>query len=172
MNLIEQIRVIEDYPKEGISFKDITTLLKNPEALQLALDQMIELADNYDFDYVIAPEARGFVLGTPIAYVMNKGMIPVRKPGKLPSDVLRFGYELEYGMDFLEMHADALSPGDRVIIVDDLLATGGTSLAMINMVEEMGASVQACIYLIELDFLNGREKLKGHPVHTVVHYQE
>lgn len=172
MNLIDSIRVVEGYPKPGISFKDITTLLHNPVAFREAISQLIDLAKQYDFDYVLAAEARGFVLGTPLAYELNKGFIPVRKPGKLPAEVFHYEYELEYGTDSLEIHKDALKPGDKVLIVDDLLATGGTSEAMVHMAEALGAEVVACIYLIELDFLPGRESLEGYNVHSVINYKE
>lgn len=172
MNLIDTIRVVEDYPKAGISFKDITTLLHDPKAFRAAIDALVELAMAYDFDYIVAAEARGFVLGTPIAYVLNKGFIPVRKPGKLPADVFNYEYDLEYGKDALEIHRDSLKPGDRVLIVDDLLATGGTSSAMVKMAEELGAEVVACLYLIELGFLPGRDVLKGYEVKSVVYYED
>lgn len=172
MNLIDTIRVVEDYPKAGISFKDITTLLHDPKAFRAGIDALVELAVNYDFDYILAAEARGFVLGTPIAYVLNKGFIPVRKPGKLPAEVYHYEYDLEYGTDALEIHRDSLKEGDRVLIVDDLLATGGTSSAMIKMAEKLGATVVACLYLIELGFLPGREVLDGYEVKSVVYYED
>lgn len=170
MNLIDTIRVIDDFPKPGISFKDITTLLKNKDAFHQAIQEMILLAEAYEFDFVMAAEARGFVLGTPIAFEMNKGFIPVRKPGKLPAEVYHHQYELEYGTDAMEVHCDALKPGDRVLIVDDLLATGGTSKAMCEMVEYFGAQVVGCIYLIELTDLPGRQVLEGYTVNTVISY--
>ncbi|NMB03191.1 MAG: adenine phosphoribosyltransferase [Tissierellia bacterium] len=172
MNLIDTIRVVEDYPKAGISFKDITTLLQDPQAFRQAIDSLVELAAQYEFDYVLAAEARGFVLGTPIAYLLNKGFVPVRKPGKLPAEVFHYEYELEYGIDALEIHRDAIKPGDKVLIVDDLLATGGTSSAMIKMAEALGAEVAACLYLIELNFLPGRDVLAGYEVHSVVKYED
>lgn len=172
MNLKNSIRVVDNFPKEGISFKDITTLLHDPETLREAIDQMAKIAKNYEFDYIIAAEARGFVLGTPLAYVMNKGFIPVRKPGKLPADVIQYRYDLEYGSDLLEIHRDALKEGDRILIVDDLLATGGTSRAMIELCEQMGAEVVACLYLIELEFLQGREQLKGYTIESLIPYEE
>lgn len=172
MNLIDTIRVVEDYPKAGISFKDITTLLQDPQAFRQAIDSLVELAAQYEFDYVLAAEARGFVLGTPIAYLLNKGFVPVRKPGKLPAEVFHYEYELEYGIDALEIHRDAIKPGDKVLIVDDLLATGGTSSAMIKMAEALGAEVTACLYLIELNFLPGRDVLAGYEVHSVVKYED
>lgn len=172
MNLKNSIRVIENFPKEGISFKDITTLLHDSESLREAIDQMVEIAKKYDFDYILAAEARGFVLGTPLAYILNKGFIPVRKPGKLPAEVINFSYDLEYGTDNLEIHKDALKKGDKVLLVDDLLATGGTSKAMIELCESIGAEVQACLYLIELDFLKGRDHMKGYTIESLVHYEE
>lgn len=172
MNLIDSIRVVADYPKAGISFKDITTLLQDPAAFRQAIDRLVEKASDYEFDYILAAEARGFVLGTPIAYLLNKGFIPVRKPGKLPAEVYHYEYDLEYGTDALEIHRDALKPGDRVLIVDDLLATGGTSSAMVKMAQELGAEVVACLYLIELNFLDGRQALAGQDVQSVIQYED
>lgn len=170
MNLIDTIRVIEDFPKPGISFKDITTLLKDKDAFHEAINAMIELAKGYEFDYVMAAEARGFVLGTPIAYELHKGFIPVRKPGKLPGEVFHYEYDLEYGTDAMEVHRDALKPGDKVLVVDDLLATGGTSKAMCEMVKSLGAEVVGCVYLIELSDLPGRDVLEGYSIQTVISY--
>lgn len=172
MNLIDSIRVVADYPKAGISFKDITTLLHDPAAFRQAIDRLVEQASRYEFDYILAAEARGFVLGTPIAYLLNKGFIPVRKPGKLPAEVYHYEYDLEYGTDALEIHRDALKPGDKVLIVDDLLATGGTSSAMVKMAQELGAQVVACLYLIELNFLDGRQALAGQEVQSVIQYED
>ena len=170
MDLKSTIRVIEDYPKKGISFKDITTLLKDPDALQIALDEMVKLAAEWEFDYVLAAEARGFVLGTPMAYLLHKGFVPVRKPGKLPGKVFHYDYELEYGTDHVEIHADAFKPGDRVLVVDDLLATGGTSKAMVAVAQTLGAVVVGCVYLIELTDLKGRDALSPIPVKAVINY--
>ena len=170
MNLIEKIREIEDYPVEGVSFKDITTLLSDADAFHEAIESMIAEAQNFDFDVILAAEARGFIVGAPMSYALKKGFIPVRKPGKLPSKTIRREYELEYGKDFLEIHEDALKPGDRVLIVDDLLATGGTSAAIKDMVLSTGAEVMGYVYLIELEFLEGRKKLGDYPVKSIIRY--
>lgn len=172
MDLIKKIREIDNYPVEGVSFKDITTLLKDPTAFKLAIDQMVDLAKELDFNVVLAAEARGFIVGAPLAYALNKSFVPVRKPGKLPHNTLKKEYDLEYGSDFLEVHQDAIKPGDRVLIVDDLLATGGTSAAIRDMVLEQNADVAGYLYLIELDFLQGRKKLGDYPVESIVHYKE
>lgn len=170
MDLESKIRVIEDFPKEGISFKDITTLLQDGKAFKEAVDSCVSLLDGEAFDLVIGPEARGFIFAAPIAYVTGKGFVPVRKPGKLPAETLRYEYALEYGTDVLEMHLDAVKPGDRVVIADDLLATGGTVRAVADMVEKMGGTVVSAVFLIELGFLDGRSKLGGIPVHSVIQY--
>jgi len=171
VKLIDHIRVIEDYPIEGISFKDISTLLKDPNAFREAIHEMVEVSKTFDFDLILAAEARGFIVGAPLAYAMGKGFVPIRKPGKLPFDVLRQSYELEYGTDFLEMHKDAIKKGDRVLIVDDLLATGGTSKAAIQMAESLGAVVAGCLYLVELCDLPGRKTLEGYQVESIVKYE-
>lgn len=170
MNLIEKIREIEDYPVEGVSFKDITTLLKDPLAFHQAIESMINEAQDMDFDLILAAEARGFVVGAPMAYAMKKGFIMVRKPGKLPAETVRREYVLEYGKDFLEIHEDSIKPGDKILIVDDLLATGGTSSAIKDMVVSLGAEVTGYVYLIELEFLKGREKLGDYSVKSVIRY--
>lgn len=170
MNLIEKIREIEDYPVEGVSFKDITTLLSDADAFHEAVELMIKEAQNFDFDVILAAEARGFIVGAPMCYALKKGFIPVRKPGKLPSKTIRREYELEYGKDFLEIHEDALKPGVKVLIVDDLLATGGTSSAIKDMVLSTGAEVMGYVYLIELEFLEGRKKLGDYPVKSIIRY--
>ncbi|NLY73581.1 MAG: adenine phosphoribosyltransferase [Tissierellia bacterium] len=172
MNLFEKIREIDNYPVEGVSFKDITTILKEPNAFKEAIDQMINRVKDLDFNVILAAEARGFVVGAPLAYALNKSLVPVRKPGKLPASTLRRDYELEYGSDSLEIHLDAINPGDKVLIVDDLLATGGTSSIIKDMVIEMGAEVAGYLFLIELEFLNGREKLGDYPVDSILVYKE
>ena len=161
MNLKDKIREIQDFPKEGINFKDITTLLQDGDALLESMNQIKAIADQTEFDIVVGPEARGFIFGTPLAVMTGKGFVPVRKPGKLPSEVFSYEYELEYGSDTLEIHKDAIKPGQKVVIVDDLLATGGTVEAVVHMIEALGGQVVGLIFLIELDFLNGRDKLKG-----------
>lgn len=170
MDFDEHIRVIENFPKSGISFKDITTLLKNGEAYHEAINALVEQVKEWKPDIIIGPEARGFLLGAPVAYAMGIGFVPVRKPGKLPGDTVSETYELEYGKDTLEVHADALQPGQRVAIVDDLLATGGTMLATARLIEKTGAQVVGMSFLIELGFLEGRDKLKGYDIFSLVKY--
>lgn len=170
MNLDSKIRVVENFPKEGISFKDITTLLQDGPAYQEAVNRCVALLQDQEFDKIIGPEARGFIFAAPMAFATGKGFVPVRKPGKLPSETLSYEYALEYGTDVLEMHKDAVKPGDRVIIVDDLLATGGTVRAVADMVEQLGGTVVSAVFLIELEFLGGRAKLANIPVHSVLQY--
>lgn len=168
MDYKSKIRVIEDFPKEGISFKDITTLLKDGEALRASIDDCINLVKELDFDLIVSPEARGFIIGMPICYAMKKGFVPVRKPGKLPGETLNYEYELEYGVDTLEIHKDAIKPGTKVLITDDLLATGGTVEAIVDMVEQLGGQVVGYLFLMELSFLNGRDKLSDAPIYTLI----
>ncbi len=170
MDLKSKIRTVENFPKEGISFKDITTLLQEPEAFKYAIDELIKIADEYDYDVIIGPEARGFIFSAPMAYAAQKPLVLVRKPGKLPSETESHEYALEYGTDVLEIHKDAIKKGDKVLIVDDLLATGGTTKAVAELVQKLGAEVSAVIFLIELTFLPGREILSGYPVRTVLEY--
>jgi adenine phosphoribosyltransferase len=164
------IRDVPDWPKEGIIFKDITTLLKDPEAFRLAVDALADRYQDRGVKYVASVEARGFILGGPVAYLLGAGFVPVRKPGKLPAETRREEYELEYGTDAVEVHVDAFGPGDRVIICDDLLATGGTALATAHLVEACGAEVEAFVFLVELDFLNGCDKLRNYEVFSIIHY--
>lgn len=170
MDLRSKIRVIEGFPKEGISFKDITTLLKDGEGLIEMVDQLAEAVAHLDFDYVIGLEARGFVLAVPLAYKLGKGFIPVRKPGKLPGRIISKDYDLEYGQNTLELDAEALNPGDKVLLVDDLLATGGTAGAALELLKEAGAEVVAATFLIELEDLNGRELFNNTEVISLVKY--
>lgn len=170
MDFNQHIRVIEDFPKPGISFKDITTLLKNGQAYREAVDTLVVQVREWKPDVIIGPEARGFLLGAPVAYALGIGFVPVRKPGKLPGETVSETYELEYGTDALEVHADALSPGQRVVIVDDLLATGGTMLATARLVEKTGAQVVGMGFLIELGFLEGRNKLKEYDLFSLIKY--
>lgn len=170
MDLKSKIRTVENFPKEGISFKDITTLLQEPEAFKYAIDELIKIADEYDYDVIIGPEARGFIFSAPMAYAAQKPLVLVRKPGKLPSETESHEYALEYGTDVLEIHKDAIKKGDKVLIVDDLLATGGTTKAVAELVQKLGAEVSAVIFLIELTFLSGRESLSNYPVRTVLEY--
>ncbi len=171
MNLKEKIRVIEGFPKEGISFKDITTILQDGEALRYTVDKLIEFVKDKKIDVIVGPEARGFLMGTPIAYKLGVGFVPVRKPGKLPADTIKYEYDLEYGSDALEIHKDSIKPGQKVLIVDDLLATGGTIGSVAKLVEQLGGEVVAINFLIELTGLNGREKLKGYEVNSLVQYE-
>lgn len=170
MDFKEYIRTIEDFPKEGISFKDVTTLLKDGNAFKAAVLAMAEEARKKNVDIVVGPEARGFIFGSPVAYELGVGFVPVRKPGKLPGETAAFEYELEYGSDCLEIHKDAIKPGMRVAIIDDLLATGGTTISTIKLIESLGGEVVHAGFLIELEFLNGKEKLDDYAVTSLVKY--
>ncbi|TCO79843.1 adenine phosphoribosyltransferase [Marinisporobacter balticus] len=171
MNLKEKIREIEDYPEKGISFKDITTLLKDGEAFHDMIDQLVKTIEDKEFDLIVGPESRGFIVGTPLSYATKKGFIPVRKPGKLPAETIKHEYDLEYGSDALEMHKDAIKPGQRVIITDDLLATGGTLRSTVKLVEQLGGEVVGILCLMELTYLKGRETLKGYDVKSLIQYK-
>ena len=171
VDLKQSIRTLPDFPKKGILFRDITTLLKDPEALHESIDQLAGQLKDVDFDYVIGPESRGFIFGVPVAYALGKGFIPIRKPGKLPAEVISMDYDLEYGSNRLEMHKDALKPGDKVVIVDDLVATGGTAKAMCKMVESVGAKVVSLNFVIELVDLKPRKTLEGYNVNSLVQYE-
>ena len=167
----DKIRDIQDFPKQGILFRDITTALKDPETLRQMIDFMCESFKNEQIDYVIGLESRGFIFGMPVAYNLNAGFIPIRKPNKLPAETLKESYELEYGTDSFEIHADALKPGDKVLIVDDLLATGGTAAAACNLVRRTGAETIGCAFAIELNDLKGRDKLpKDCKILSMVEY--
>ena len=170
MDLKQTIRNIPDFPKEGILFRDITTLLKDADAYEQLISELADSLKAYAVDVVIGPEARGFVIGSALAYAIHAGFVVARKPGKLPCKTMRFEYGLEYGSDTLEIHEDAIKPGQRVAIVDDLLATGGTALATIKLAEQAGATVVAARFAIELCDLNGRELLKGYDVDSVIKY--
>ncbi|WP_075618175.1 adenine phosphoribosyltransferase [Paenisporosarcina indica] len=170
MDLKQYVTIVEDWPKPGIRFKDITTIMDNGKAFKYATDQIVEYAKTVNADMIAGPEARGFIIGCPVAYAMELGFAPVRKEGKLPREVIRAEYALEYGSNVLTMHKDSIKPGQRVIIVDDLLATGGTVEATIKMIEQMGGIVVGCAFLIELTYLNGREKLKGYDICTLMQY--
>ena len=165
-----RIRDVVDFPKPGIVFKDWTPMLGDPEALRDAVALLAEPFRDEGIDHVVGMEARGFLLGVPLALELSAGFVPVRKPGKLPSETHTVDYELEYGSDTLEMHTDAVKAGQRVLIVDDLLATGGTAGATVKLVEHSQGEVVACAFLIELDFLSGRENLPAGRVHSVLHY--
>lgn len=170
MDLKEKVRVIDDFPAKGISFKDITTLLKDASALNECINQMADRFKDVKVDMIVGPESRGFIFATPLAYLLNTGFIPVRKPGKLPAETISYEYSLEYGTDKLEMHKDSILPGQKVLIVDDLLATGGTMYAAAKLVEKLGGEVVGLGFLIELEDLNGREKLKGYKVESLIQY--
>ncbi|MEK4759347.1 adenine phosphoribosyltransferase [Viridibacillus sp. FSL E2-0187] len=170
MDLKQYVTIVEDWPKEGISFKDITTIMDNGKAYKYATDQIVEYAKEVGAELIVGPEARGFITGCPVAYALEIGFAPVRKPGKLPREVISADYGLEYGKDTLTMHKDAVKPGQKVLIVDDLLATGGTVEAAIQLIEELGGEVVGCAFLIELEELNGRDKIKGHDIFTLMKY--
>jgi adenine phosphoribosyltransferase len=166
----EKIRVIMDFPEKGIRFKDITTLLKEGKAFHEAVDAIAQPFRSQAIDLVIGPEARGFVVGAPVAYALGVGFVPVRKPGKLPGETLNHQYSLEYGKDALEVHKDAIQPGQNVLIVDDLLATGGTTKAVIEMVEQLGGKIVGLAFLIELSYLEGRQSLEQYPIVSLIKY--
>lgn len=170
-NLKKLIREVPDFPKPGINFYDITTLLKDPEGLETTIDALEELCRGLNIDTIIGVESRGFIFATPLAYKLGAGFIPVRKPKKLPADTVSVSYDLEYGQDTLEMHKDAVGEGHRVLIVDDLLATGGTAKAVVDLVESVGGIVAGLLFVVELDFLNGRSKFEGKEVRSLIRYQ-
>ena len=170
MDLAAFIRDVPDFPQEGIMFKDITPLLKDPSAFDAAVEALSAPYVSTPPDLIVAVEARGFLFATPMARTLGCGFAPVRKLGKLPAQTASREYELEYGVDEVQIHVDAISTGDRVLVVDDLLATGGTAAATVELVESLGGEVAGLAFLIELDFLNGRAKLDGYAIHTIIHY--
>ncbi|UCZ54364.1 adenine phosphoribosyltransferase [Bacillus shivajii] len=170
MDFKQYITVVENFPKEGIRFKDISTLMENGEAYKKAIDEMVNFAKEKEIDIVVGPEARGFVVGCPISYALEVGFVPVRKAGKLPREVIEVDYGLEYGKDSLNLHKDSIKPGQRVLITDDLLATGGTIEATIQMVEKLGGVVAGIAFMIELSYLDGRDKLGKYDVFTLMTY--
>jgi len=170
MNIENYIRDIQDFPKEGILFKDITPLLNDPIARTECLKILLESLKGQKIDKVVGAESRGFFFGMLLAQELNAGFIPVRKPKKLPYEIISASYELEYGFDSLEMHTDAIQKGDRVLIHDDVLATGGTAKAVCELVEKLGGEIVQCNFLMELSFLYGREKIKNHPIFAVLTY--
>ena len=171
LNWQDEIRTIPDFPEKGILFRDITTLLKKGEAFAAMIDEVAEKVLPMNPEVIVGPESRGFILGAAVAYQLKKGFVPVRKPGKLPAEILSHEYALEYGTDVLEIHRDAIQKGQRVVVVDDLLATGGTAEATARMVEELGGVVAGFVFLIELTYLDGREKLEGYSVETLLKYE-
>ena len=171
-NLKKLIRTVPDFPKPGIQFYDITTLLKEPYGLRTTIDRLVECIDDPNIDTVIGIEARGFIFAPALAYRLKAGFVPVRKPRKLPSVTESISYSLEYGTDTLEIHKDAIGAGNRVIIADDLLATGGTARAVVDLVERLGGTVAGLAFVVELNFLNGRERFNGYKVSSLLNYDE
>lgn len=171
MDLKSKIREVENFPIEGVSFKDISTLTRDKEAFKQAVDAMIEDLKDKDVEYIVGPEARGFLFGAAVAYGLGVGFVPIRKPGKLPGDITSYQYDLEYGSNTLEIHTGSFKKGDRIAIVDDLLATAGTVSAAIKLIESLGGEVVALEFVIELLFLKGREKLDGYHINSLVEYE-
>ena len=167
----EYVKSIPDFPEKGIIFRDVTSVLQDADGLHLAIDEMQKFLEGVDFDVIAGTESRGFIFGVPIAYNLHKAFVPVRKKGKLPRETVSAEYELEYGKAEIEMHKDAIQPGQKVVVVDDLIATGGTIEAAARLVEELGGEVVKIIFLMELEGLKGREKLKGYDVESVIHYE-
>lgn len=170
MDLKQYVTIVPDWPKPGIKFKDITTLMDNGAAYKYATDQIVEYAREKQIDLIVGPEARGFIIGCPVAYALGVGFAPVRKEGKLPRETVKVQYGLEYGSDVLTIHKDAIKPGQRVLITDDLLATGGTIEATISLVEQLGGVVAGIAFLIELSYLDGRNKLDNYDILTLMQY--
>ncbi len=172
MDLKEYIRNIKDFPKQGIMFRDITTLLKSPEAMNYTLETLFNFSKEKSINKVVGIESRGFIFGALLAHKLNAGFVPVRKPGKLPAEKISESYQLEYGTDTLEIHKDAIQRGDKVLLHDDLLATGGTMDAVCKLVEKLGGEISQISFVVELSFLNGREKLSKYDVHSIVVYDD
>lgn len=170
MNLKDYVASIPDYPKPGVIFRDISPLMADGTAYREATKQIVDYAKEKAIDMVVGPEARGFIVGCPVAFELGVGFAPVRKPGKLPRETISVSYELEYGTDTLTLHADAIKPGQRVLVCDDLLATGGTVKATIELIEKLGGIVVGCAFLIELEDLNGREKIKDYDILNLMDY--
>lgn len=164
LQIKSHIRTIADYPKPGIQFRDVTTLMQSPEAFKASIDLLAERFCDANFDYIVGTEARGFIFGAPLAYALNKGFIPVRKPNKLPGEVITEHYDLEYGQDTLQMHNNAIAKGNRILMVDDLLATGGTMLATANLIRQLGGVVEHAAFIVSLPELNGAAKLQASGV--------
>ncbi|MBP1753692.1 MAG: apt [Firmicutes bacterium] len=169
--LEEYVRSIPDFPEPGIIFRDVTSVLQDKDGLRLAIDQMQQLLDGLEFDIIAGPESRGFIFGVPIAYNLNKAFVPVRKKGKLPCETVSMDYDLEYGKATIEIHRDAIKPGQRVVIIDDLIATGGTIEAITKLIEQLGGVVVKIAFLMELKGLHGRDKLTKYDVDTVIQYE-
>lgn len=166
----DYVRTIPDFPEPGIMFRDVTSVLQDRDGLKLSIDGMMEKLEGLDFDVVVGPESRGFIFGVPVAYNLNKAFVPVRKKGKLPCETVEMSYDLEYGQATIEMHKDSIKPGQKVVIIDDLIATGGTIEAIIKLVEGLGGEVVRIVFLMELEGLKGREKLAGYDVASVIKY--
>lgn len=171
MNFKEHVKIVKNWPKEGVEFKDITPLMANGKAYKAAINEIIQYAKDKEADIIVGPEARGFIIGCPVAYALETGFAPVRKPNKLPREVIEVDYGLEYGNNTLTIHKDAVKPGQKVLITDDLLATGGTIEATIQLVEKLGGIVVGCAFLIELGYLNGIDKLEGYDVLSLMKYE-
>lgn len=172
MDLKSKIRNVPDFPVKGIQFKDITTLLKDKEAYKYCIDQITDHCRTKKIDYIAGIEARGFVIGAPVAYNLNVGFLLIRKKGRLPANVESISYQLEYGENVLEIHRDALNKGDHVMVIDDLLATGGTTLAVFKLIEKLGGIVIGADFIVELEMLQGREKLMGYDIFSLVKYNK
>ncbi|UJF31966.1 adenine phosphoribosyltransferase [Paenibacillus hexagrammi] len=170
MNFKDYVRVIHDFPQPGIRFKDITTLLQSGSVYKEAIDQLKQMVQEKEIDLIAGPEARGFVIGAPLAYSLGVGFVPIRKSGKLPGETIEADYALEYGKDKLAMHSDAIKPGQKVLIADDLLATGGTIQTSINLIKQLGGEIVGAAFLIELSYLDGRDKLDGIDVVSLIQY--
>lgn len=169
--LEDYVTSIPDFPEAGIVFRDVTTILEDPDGLSMAVDGVRQMLKGVEYDSVIGPESRGFIFGVPVAYAEHKGFIPVRKKGKLPREVLSADYELEYGKATVEIHKDSIKPGQKVVIIDDLIATGGTIEAIIKLVEELGGEVVKICFIMELAGLNGRDRLSGYDVDAMIIYE-
>ena len=169
--LEDYVASILDFPEEGIIFRDVTTILEDPDGLSLAVDGVRKMLEGVEYDSVIGPESRGFIFGVPVAYAEHKGFIPVRKKGKLPREVLSMDYALEYGTATIEIHKDSIKPGQKIVIIDDLIATGGTIEAIIKLVEELGGEIVKICFIMELAGLEGREKLKDYDVESLIVYE-
>lgn len=167
----DYIKSIPDFPKEGIIFRDVTSVLEDREGFSLSIDEMNKLLEGVDYNLIAGAESRGFIFGAPLAYMNKKGFIPIRKKGKLPRETIEMSYDLEYGSATIEIHKDAIKPGDKVVLVDDLIATGGTIFAAAKLIEQLGGEVVKMIFLIELSDLGGRELLKGYDVASVVQFE-
>ena len=169
--LEEYVRSIPDFPEPGIIFRDVTSILQDADGLHLAVDSLIRMLDGLDYDVVVGPESRGFIFGVPVAYAQHKSFVPVRKKGKLPCETISMDYDLEYGKATIEIHKDAIKPGQKVVIIDDLIATGGTMEAICKLIESLGGEVVRICFVMELAGLEGRKKLKDYPVESLIVYE-